>query len=123
MLGQPGESTKWARDYTGRVPIVPRLRLLAENRYLRGKASGDILLAEATAAGSRGLGEHFAIGLERLSVGDRPGAIREFEKIEQAGNFAFAGGGSWGILFLERLREDPTWPPWIPVKPAPATQP
>ncbi len=82
------------------------------------------MLAVITAEGFRGLFEHFLIGLEHLSVGDRPGAIREFEKIEQAGNFAFAGlWGSWGILFLERLREDPTWPPWIPVKPAPTTQP
>ncbi len=85
------------------------------------------LIAVATAEGSRGILEHFYIGLERFSVGDRPGAIREFEKIEQAGNFAFAGLWSgWGILFLERLREDPTWPPWIPPGSAttkPATQP
>ena len=82
------------------------------------------MLAVVTAEGFRGLFEHFLIGLEHLSVSDRPGAIREFENIEQAGHLVFAGDFSrWGILFLERLREDPTWPRWIPVKPAPTTQP
>ncbi len=67
FLGQPEEATKWARDYTDRAgpPIVPRPRSLMWDRYLRGEASGDMLLAEATAEGSRGLYEHFFIGLDK----------------------------------------------------------
>ena len=64
---------------------------------------------------------HHLIGLTRLAEGDRVGAMGHFAKIDRAGNRLFGNGApnpfiSRAPLFLERMRENPTWPPWIPLK-------
>ena len=38
-----------------------------------------------------------------------------FEKVEREGSFLFFGQ-PWAVALLKRLRDDPEWPLWIPVK-------
>ncbi len=53
---------------------------------------------------------------------NRAGAIELFTKVERAGSYVFSGQVlySWAPLILQRLRDDPAWPPWIPMKGDPA---
>jgi len=89
--------------------------------YWGGSVSaGDVLTAEA---GSRcyQCETHFYVGLERLAQGDRLGARECFRKAVAMRIFWYAEH-HWSRLFLKRMDQDPTWPPWIPLK-EPATQP
>jgi hypothetical protein len=56
---------------------------------------------------------HYYIGLARLAEGDRAGAVKHFAVVEATGGL-FASP-PWAKLLLKRLREDLTWPPWIPL--------
>jgi tetratricopeptide (TPR) repeat protein len=58
---------------------------------------------------------HFYVALDRLSQGDRPGAREHFQKAVATRVFFF-GEYIWSHLFLERMDEDPNWPPWIPLQ-------
>lgn len=86
---------------------------LAADRYVCGQSSDEALLAAVTKHGDLAHA-HYLVGMTRLAEGDRPGAVKHFAEVEGAVNFVF--GEEWGHLLLKRLREDPTWPPWIPVK-------
>jgi hypothetical protein len=93
---------------------------IALGQYMCGELSHEQLL---DAAGSRTQKNraHDCIGLTRLADGDRVGAIQHFTDIERAGNWLFSVNvGSpmlpESFLLLERLRADPTWPPWIPMR-------
>ena len=82
----------------------------------------DVLL---TAAGdSRGdrCEAHFFVGLNLLADGHRAEAAQHFQKSVETRVFEYFEHG-WSRAFLARLRQDPTWPPWIPLKEEPATQP
>lgn len=58
-----------------------------------------------------------------LSEGDRDGATRHFQSCLDTYVLPFYAR-HWSRAFLERMKRDPTWPPWIPVKDAAAvTQP
>ncbi len=59
-------------------------------------------------------GQYF-IGIRRLSKGDRTGAVEHFRRSVDTGVFDFLEY-NWSRRFLERVREDPTWPPWIPLR-------
>ena len=53
-----------------------------------------------------------------LASGDRSGALEHFEAVADSGHYMTSSGTPfplWADLVLERLREDPTWPPWIPL--------
>jgi serine/threonine protein kinase/lipopolysaccharide biosynthesis regulator YciM len=91
----------------------------AFNRYLAGELSDEALL---TAAATRSdlNNTHYIIGLRQLAGGERAGAIEHFSEdtCSRAYRFWFSGSGR----ALHRLREDPTWPPWIPLKEEPGSQ-
>ncbi|MHC4698073.1 MAG: protein kinase domain-containing protein [Planctomycetota bacterium] len=98
---------------------------IAADQYTRDELSDDALLATAVKHADR-LKAHYHIGLVRLAEADRAGAVKRFAVIEATGGF-FAGP-RWAELLLERLREDPSWPPWIPMResedvPTPAAEP
>jgi hypothetical protein len=59
---------------------------------------------------------HYIIGITRLSEGDRDGAHKHFAAAV-ATRFTNIQEYDWSRAFLARLERDPTWPPWIPVKP------
>ena len=58
---------------------------------------------------------HFWVGLVRLSEGDREGARDSFEKAA-ATRWLDLPIYSYAQIFLARLKNDPKWPKWIPVK-------
>ena len=90
------------------------------DQYVCGWLSEDGLLAAATSRGEKS-GAHHWIGLSRLADGDRKGAMEHFTAVTALGNYAVSA--EWPELLSRRLRDDPTWPPWIPVKEGSATQP
>ena len=93
------------------------LRLVID-RFVCGDADGAELFANATTQSERDFC-HYYLGLQSLGHGDRRAAIDHFQQVV-AVNFP-----QWGLLtatprkdcavLLHRLREDPTWPTWIPV--------
>jgi tetratricopeptide (TPR) repeat protein len=58
---------------------------------------------------------HYVIGLVRLSEGDRDGAQEHFQKSVDT-NFYSHIFYPYARVFLERLKRDKKWPPWIPLK-------
>jgi hypothetical protein len=55
---------------------------------------------------------HTEIGLFQLADGDRAGAREHFQKAVEThtiGAYVWA----WSRMFLERLKNDSAWPPWI----------
>jgi tetratricopeptide (TPR) repeat protein len=57
----------------------------------------------------------FFIGMSLLADGDRDGAREQFEKCVATGCFDF-DASDWSRIFLERMKQDPNWPHWIPPK-------
>jgi serine/threonine protein kinase len=58
---------------------------------------------------------HYAVGLVRLSEGDRTGARDHLQKTVDI-NFYSHPTYTYARAYLERLKRDPEWPKWIPVK-------
>jgi tetratricopeptide (TPR) repeat protein len=59
---------------------------------------------------------HFALGVRQLAEGDRISARQHFQQcVALRDPYLFAYTESRAIL--ARMKKDPTWPPWIPVKP------
>jgi hypothetical protein len=59
---------------------------------------------------------HFALGVRQLAEGDRISARLHFQQcVAVRAPYLFAYTES--RAFLARMQKDPTWPPWIPVKP------
>jgi hypothetical protein len=83
--------------------------------YLAGRLSEENLLATAT---ERDFPDeaHFAIALARLGEGDRQGAVEHLVMDRRTRRLVWVLPGPLGRLLLARLQEDPSWPPWIPVK-------
>jgi serine/threonine protein kinase len=59
---------------------------------------------------------HYDVALTRLADGDRVGAQEHFEEAVKPRTL-FLGAGDLSRTFLARMKQDPTWPPWIPMKP------
>lgn len=59
---------------------------------------------------------HFNMALMKLADGNRVGAREHFRQSMATGVFNFYEY-RWSRAFLSRMDKDPTWPPWIPVKP------
>jgi hypothetical protein len=84
------------------------------NDYLCGRITAAELLQAAGQAPSNRSDAHFAIGLWRLSEGDRAGARDQFQKCVATRIFA-SWHWPWARAFLARMEKDPAWPPWIPL--------
>jgi tetratricopeptide (TPR) repeat protein len=129
-LGHRKKAIEFSRQYLAELepPILPDEFDLAVDEYVCGELSDHELLAAARKRPQR-TRAHVLIGMTQLAEGNRTEAIQHFAEVERAGNWLFSSGAlspipSWAPLLLERLLEDPTWPPWIPVKEeGAATQP
>ncbi len=84
-------------------------------RHREGALSEEELLRAAGKLRVRQSYCHFGIGLNRLSDGDRKGAICHFRQSVATGAFLFTSYG-WSLSFLARLEQDRNWPPGIPVR-------
>jgi hypothetical protein len=58
---------------------------------------------------------HHYIALERLAEGDREGARKHFRKCVATGCHNWENYDR-RCAYLDRMKKDPTWPSWIPVK-------
>jgi hypothetical protein len=58
---------------------------------------------------------HYLAGLVQLSEGDRKGAREHFQKSVDT-HFHSHIVYPYARVFLERLKRDEKWPPWIPLK-------
>ncbi len=65
---------------------------------------------------------NYIVAMDALGNGERSTAAHYFRECLETDGFKFSAYW-WSRTFLARLEEDPTWPPWIPVKdPADASQ-
>ncbi|MHC4698072.1 MAG: protein kinase domain-containing protein [Planctomycetota bacterium] len=131
FLGRRQDAVRVSREHLRQylAKLGPSLRQtdfdLAVNEFVCGRLSDDELLGAANIRIER-LRAEYLVGMTQLAQGERAEAIRHFIEVDRAGNWLFSEGAgglyfSWAPLFLDRLREDPAWPPWIPVKGEDAT--
>jgi tetratricopeptide (TPR) repeat protein len=83
--------------------------------YDCGDTTAEELLELAGSSRWRLIEAHFVIGVDLLSDGDRHGAAEPFQQCADTYVFDY-WEFKWCRPFLERLQQEPTWPPWIPVK-------
>ncbi|MFQ5806777.1 MAG: protein kinase [Phycisphaerae bacterium] len=118
FLGRPVRALKFAREgaHEVRPPFRQERFDIAVDRHARGELSAEALVAAAGNHSQR-MRAHYLLGLAQLSKGDRAGALRHFAEVENAGCYTLSYQ-PWAYILRKRLREDPTWPPWIPLKDA-----
>ena len=123
FLGQGAYAETVLHDRKGTVtfsdPIdreIPARWLETLYAYLVGDAAIEDLeeLAYTTQEPRRIMGEvYFHSAVASLAAGDRERAIDGFRRAYRA--FDGAMGYTYqGKLFLRKVRNDPSWPPWIP---------
>ena len=120
MLGRPQDAIEYSKSFLARIGTpIGKIGAYYEtvDRYVCGEASAEDLLAAAENSARRRhrLHAHYLLGVERLSKSDRQEAVKHFEEIERAGSYLFYSQ-PWAAHHLKHLRDDTTWPPWIPVK-------
>jgi serine/threonine protein kinase len=87
----------------------------ATRQFGCGEVSEDQYLAKANASRWQQCYAHALIGLTRLADGDRERARDHFaQAVNTRAIWLFEW--NWSVMFHSRLKNDPKWPPWIPVK-------
>jgi hypothetical protein len=119
FLGERDQARAACREARRRADSIPQgyrewFKSLFD--YFDGTISEEALLQKAEPSKRLQCSAHFKIGLTRLSGGDRVGA-REHFSAGVATRFIEILPYDWNRAFLARMEKDPTWPPWIPVKP------
>lgn len=118
LLGRKAETIEASRSLQKEADSMARwrhdwyLRLLD---YFSDYMTSEVLLEKAGNSRWNLCEAHFAIGLMRLSEGDRFQAADHFRKATATRVFTFMEFGVSRLL-AERLERDPDWPPWIPVR-------
>jgi serine/threonine protein kinase len=109
-------ATKKLRDLPGTVSQdISEEFNQASLQFGCGELSEEKYLTKAGTSRLKQTNAHFDIGLSRLATGDRAGAREHFEKALGA-RICFSATYFWSRMFLTRMNNDATWPPWIPVK-------
>ena len=85
-------------------------------QFVRGMLSEDNFLAKAGNSRFNQLVAHYESGISHLAAGDRKSAREHFRKAV-ATRALWGYDYNWVAAFHCRLEKDPTWPPWIPLKP------
>ena len=112
LLGQPHAAARYSREYVKQLGPQPGDTPFGDavRAYVWGDTTPEALQAAARSRPEQ-LNAHYLIGLQRLSLGDRSGAVEHFAAVEEAG--FILSTPYWPHLLLKRLRDDPAWPPWI----------
>jgi hypothetical protein len=104
-------------EYLDRIgpPLDPDDFTTAMDKFTRGKMEIDELIGAAETRFER-MRAHFLKGCIHLAKGDPKAAVAELELVEKEGM------PSWGVriedtgrraaVLLNRMRQDPNWPPW-----------
>jgi hypothetical protein len=119
LLGQKGLAQTALEKYgtnSGAKSEATKGFRKAEEQFARGELSEDNFLAKASNSRFGQLVAHYEIGISRLAAGDRKSAQEHFRKAVATRAF-WIFDYNWCVAFLSRLEKDPTWPPWIPLKP------
>ena len=113
LLGKRKEAADLFRSGLARYPTTVSIRPV--DRFLAEDQSEAECLAQAGKNPKLLCTAHFIIGLARLSEGDRDVACEHFQK---ALDTDWWGTPSYtqARAYLARLKRDPEWPKWIPVK-------
>jgi hypothetical protein len=125
FLGHKSEAMAAARQLRDQVAPMPTwmqgwYRHLLD--YDCGDTSAQELFERAGSSRWQLIEAHFAVGVDLLSERDRRGAAEHFKRCADTYVFDY-WEYKWGPAFLKRLRQDPTWPPWIPLREDATTQP
>jgi tetratricopeptide (TPR) repeat protein len=102
LLGERKEAAAWADPFFNLVPGTT-------------ESTSEAQLFKSVKSRMRLCFVHYLVGLGRLADGDRAGAREHFQKALDTrwySNVAYP----YARAFLERLKRDPEWPKWIPVK-------
>jgi hypothetical protein len=83
--------------------------------YMVGKVSAAEVISACEGARFAQSYAHYIIAVDSLANGDRESARKHFRSSMDLKFFALFSA-SWSKSFLARLEQDPTWPPWIPVR-------
>jgi serine/threonine-protein kinase len=118
LLGRGTEAVQAGRKIRSDPALIPPWYQGWYHRYLDcqcGLITEDELIQPAGTCRPKRCEAHFLIGLRHLSAGDRAGARAHFRQCAETRVFIY-WDYQWARAFLRRLEQDPTWPPWIPVK-------
>jgi tetratricopeptide (TPR) repeat protein len=120
LLGRKGDAVEASKALLGqpeRFYTLRRQPLLQCLHYKAGDLTADELVRRAGRSRWDQCLAHFSIAMTKLAEGDRTGAKEHFEKAVET---RATGWGEYDMswVFLARLKNDPTWPPWIPERPA-----
>jgi RNA polymerase sigma factor (sigma-70 family) len=120
LLGKKGEAveaSKALQKQKDRFYTLRRKPILWCLDYNAGDLTADELLKRAAPSRWNQCLAHYSIAMTKLAERDRKGAQEHFDKVIKT---RASGWGEYDIswVFLARLKKDPTWPPWIPKKPA-----
>ena len=119
MLGETEYAAQVARhwrEFLDRLGSPDREeRWLAIAAYTNGALSADETLAKCAGDRVALSGANYMVAMDALGNGDRAMAAHHFRKCLESDIF-YHYPYYWSRTFLARLEEDPTWPPWIPVK-------
>ena len=111
FLGKRQKAAEFVRDGDRTAGLVVDQSPLA--KYLGGGSEEEYM---KTALGGRlACLNHYLAGLVHLSEGDRKGAQEHFQKSVDThfyGHIVYP----YAHVFLARMKRDPEWPAWIPVK-------
>jgi hypothetical protein len=116
LLGQKEDAVKASKallEQKDRFYTLRREPILRCVRYNAGELSADKLLQDAGTSRWDQCLAHYNIAMTKLAEGDRDGALKHFEEAVKTRAW---GWGEYDLswVFRDRLKKDPTWPPWIP---------
>jgi serine/threonine protein kinase/Tfp pilus assembly protein PilF len=108
-------AARFYRHKADRFPVGEREFFLALVRYLMGQRNAHSLLKAAVGNQTNVSFAHYTIAMKMLGEGDRKNALEHFRSALATHQ---TSDWTWHMnrVFLERLQQDPTWPPWIPAK-------
>jgi tRNA A-37 threonylcarbamoyl transferase component Bud32/tetratricopeptide (TPR) repeat protein len=116
LLGKKGEAVEARKALQSEQPSrfytlrhEPLLRCL---RFNAGELSEDDLVRGAKGSRWDQCLAHYYVAMTKLAEGDRDGAREHFAKVVETRAFIW-GPYDMSWVFLDRLKEPPTWPPWI----------
>jgi tetratricopeptide (TPR) repeat protein len=78
-----------------------------------GEITEDDLIARAEPFSNARCMAHYAIAMKALAFDNREKARRHFEEAAATGQVGW-WSYHWSQAYLQRMKEDPTWPAWIP---------
>jgi hypothetical protein len=115
-----GKKAEVVREHSSAVAplfrLTPPANVIPFSDYITGKKSEKEFLDSAKDDRMSLCGNEYLVAMTKLAEGDRDGAKQHFQKAIDTKWIYHVYGYPYSQAFLERLKKDPTWPKWIPVK-------